>query len=1361
MRRHRFTLPFSRRPRLVAACGAFAALLIGAGLAIVHAQVEQGRALGDFLLKKNADCPRFSSITRYTMTDDCTGLTWSRQQQPTVWQDASGTHSGYTREESATICAVLAPAGMFRLPTTEELLTLVPSRCSSGDCAVGSPLVVRDGRDGADTLVGPPSPYLSDSFANGLFWASSGYATNAAYGRTVNLRTGAVDSPVFGSQLRMNAWCIVNKTPELYARSIGEDGLVTTIYQRTCSTTETDPQKQCAAFIPGTSCVAGRCQATGPTISRTMSCSPGVSADGDIYHQGGNHIEGGACVPNGSPSCSSVTPAPRALYRNVWIGNQVNGFRSCTFVGCESDTLNNGCTMTPGPGATCADADDYTVMRDASGGYILDSAARPQCEPRYQTVTNGTTIDVGYLPLATTRDRQCLGAMLTCAWTPWRATGCVANAVDIGDSCRCTGDAAIGTANQYVRTESGSTHVCAPRQEERAVVRTLAGALTDISNADVVARIQEYPYQTTQVRTCDGSSQPWESCTWTVWKAKACVPNAVPSGDSCVCAAGYSDTDGDAVLGNSCGRAEICGNGIDDDGDGLADESCVSAQVTIADDGADPADDRFSLLVDGRLVGENQLGSTAALELSGLTVGEHTLRSYFTATSDPTPPQQGTARVALSSNIIWSGEVILSNPEASTCVRSSQVMTCDMLGVGSYWTTTVTVTDPSPSVVSDMRVTASTTQGTNNDNGTPDNPDDDVFMYAPNERPSSVTLEWKAPAVGDPNADPDPASAYDVRYLLGTPVTEANWASATVVDMSSNAPGEPGDDDSVWVSGLFADAPYYFGVKALGEPIGSVTPASDLVQAAIRTPQAPWVAGYYNSFGTSVSAINSKFDTPPLAADLSADIAYDWGASFAYDGAAWKKYTYLTAGDYLVTFRGKGGASVRVTPAGGVTTSVFTDFCETISGSFCTKYDTTMREFSSAYTAAVSGNYLIEVRYAASGYASSRAAYFSFNPGYQSGGVVTGTGANAQDAKIAFTRTNAAGTVIASGSPYVVAPHGDWDYSLPASMYSSGTNTNSLAISVTNSTPGTSYTGWHQVGGGDTMNYDHLRAIPADAIGSDTVLRAEAAVDDYLKFYMNGVLLANPMYYDDVSSDKNRADIASGPLAGYPTAYEKLTVWQNTLGSLTPGGSNTMRVQVTNIAGSANPTGANFRYQYFLGYEDRSLYRASDDFSLTQGQRRWSYGDGTGVFGTSAISDPTVTGPYGWSGWKEPTWIRTTGVGSALILTRMSAQYAQPHYDRSVWRRWTAPKAGTISISGLAREVSLCSGNSSVEVTIGSATTPATSATITTGGSAAVTTSGNVQAGDTVTFTIKKAAAGTCLKKIYFDPVILYTSITK
>jgi hypothetical protein len=103
------------------------------------------------------------------------------------------------------------------------------------------------------------------------------------------------------------------------------------------------------------------------------------------------------------------------------------------------------------------------------------------------------------------------------------------------------------------------------------------------------------------------------------------------------------------------------------------------------------------------------------------------------------------------------------------------------------------------------------TGGDDGDDG--NNPYNILDLRVKSVTDSSITLCWTA--TGD-DGDVGTASSYDLRILMGDPITEDNWGSAY------QYPGEPapsvaGSTDSMCVAGLMEDSTYYFALVACDE----------------------------------------------------------------------------------------------------------------------------------------------------------------------------------------------------------------------------------------------------------------------------------------------------------------------------------------------------------------------------------------------------------------------------------------------------------------------------------------------------------------------------------------------------------------
>lgn len=228
----------------------------------ISAQVEETSNPLKSYFQNLANCPNFVDGNELTIKDSCTGLVWARHELATM-KIANDTQPGYSWQQANDACAALEPAGMFRLPRVEELMSLINYNCSQTGCTITATLI----RDNNGNL---------PSLAKGVYWSASdfhepAYWTNINatppgvperdYKRSVNLMTGEVDSPVFGKEVRLNVLCVVDRQPEIFERKflsattsniangvIVTGGQLQTVYHRTCTS-----DNDCSA-ISGTIC---------------------------------------------------------------------------------------------------------------------------------------------------------------------------------------------------------------------------------------------------------------------------------------------------------------------------------------------------------------------------------------------------------------------------------------------------------------------------------------------------------------------------------------------------------------------------------------------------------------------------------------------------------------------------------------------------------------------------------------------------------------------------------------------------------------------------------------------------------------------------------------------------------------------------------------------------------------------------------------------------------------------------------------------------------------------------------------------------------------------------------------------------
>lgn len=297
-------------------------------------------------------CPDFTDMNALTMKDSCSGLVWARAELPIYHGEIySGTSTdlGYTWQEAIDACQDYMGGGLFRLPTVEEMLTLVRYSCEAGVCQASL----------ADEIYENP-PY----FGGGVYWTSSDFNepnswTNPAavptpgnvdrdYKRSVNLNTGEVDTPVYNKEFRLGAWCIMNRTPEIIERKfisattstvgaakqvIGGD--LKTVYNRKC-----ENSNDCST-IGATTCEVGEDNPYEGFCSKTenislpsaivVSCQPheepNSPTDPNSYH-----IENNSCEPDKTGTACGQGD----LGTTIWLGNDYNGYNACYINNCDS-----------------------------------------------------------------------------------------------------------------------------------------------------------------------------------------------------------------------------------------------------------------------------------------------------------------------------------------------------------------------------------------------------------------------------------------------------------------------------------------------------------------------------------------------------------------------------------------------------------------------------------------------------------------------------------------------------------------------------------------------------------------------------------------------------------------------------------------------------------------------------------------------------------------------------------------------------------------------------------------------------------------------------------------------------------------
>jgi hypothetical protein len=378
------------------------------------------------------------------------------------------TEPGYTWHEAYDSCTgfmtdINDSQPFFRLPTVEELLTLVKYQCDGSACLASiEPSIIADGR-----------PF----FSGGVYWTINDFNEpdhwinpdaepipgnpQRDYKRSVNLLTGEVDTPVFSELFRLSTWCIVDRNPEVVEKKFTDvttvpitngqaatGGTLKTVYNRKCQ--END---DCTTANVGTTCedIPDRgklCVKYDNYDSSNME----AKAIGCTEATPGYHIENNTCVLNPSfpysecqggennkdrctadgqcpgGTCVTACPSPEIEALGIpayeaWKGSVFNGNRICRIDNCG--------LCSEGTEACTTDADC------SSGTCINDSHRDPDSEncipnkrPCYKEDLNGWT-------LSFVEDWNS-GAQ---SWGECRADNCTFDAVLSGDplSCECVG----------------------------------------------------------------------------------------------------------------------------------------------------------------------------------------------------------------------------------------------------------------------------------------------------------------------------------------------------------------------------------------------------------------------------------------------------------------------------------------------------------------------------------------------------------------------------------------------------------------------------------------------------------------------------------------------------------------------------------------------------------------------------------------------------------------------------------------------------------------------------------------------------------------------------------------------------------
>jgi chitodextrinase len=226
---------------------------------------------------------------------------------------------------------------------------------------------------------------------------------------------------------------------------------------------------------------------------------------------------------------------------------------------------------------------------------------------------------------------------------------------------------------------------------------------------------------------------------------------------------------------------------------------------------------------------------------------------------------------------------------------------------------------------------------------------------------------------------------------------------------------------------------------------------------------------------------------------------------------------------------------------------------------------------------------------------------------------------------------------------------------------------------------------------GAGVNYELGMRFTSTTAGHITAIRfwkdsSETGTHTGRIWSAGGTLLASAVFSGETASGWQRTTLSS-PLP--IVANTEYVVSVNTGNTYYVSTNNGLATAITNgslksIVGSNGRYGALGQFptqswqasNYFRDVEFAAsvttpptalTYTASTDFSGTQGYRQWSYRDSTGV--------PLVYDPVNrrWKGVEAYLWIWAGG--------------CHPGSTRNVVRRWTAPQAGAIAITGNVRDL--------------------------------------------------------------------------
>ncbi|MCZ6691771.1 MAG: hypothetical protein O7H41_19460 [Planctomycetota bacterium] len=175
---------------------------------------------------------------------------------------------------------------------------------------------------------------------------------------------------------------------------------------------------------------------------------------------------------------------------------------------------------------------------------------------------------------------------------------------------------------------------------------------------------------------------------------------------------------------------------------------------------------------------------------------------------------------------------------------------------------------------------------------------------------TTVTLTWTRAADDDYDCDSGPASSYDVRYMIDTPLDESNWADATPLtgEPDPDTPCDGGDpplfllEKPYPILGLLPLTNYHFAIKASDEA-GNASPIS--ADLSVFTLDDGW----------SIEVVDAKGNNPVLAFDPE-----DGNPSIAYREGGSEKFAHFDGflQDWVITDLGtsSGGHDLAYLSAG-------------------------------------------------------------------------------------------------------------------------------------------------------------------------------------------------------------------------------------------------------------------------------------------------------------------------------------------------------------------------------------------------------------------------------------------------------------